>query len=217
YEVAIVGPPNVGKSSLLNSIAGRDAAIVSELAGTTRDVLEVRFDLAGLPVTFLDTAGLRETSDPVESVGVDRARRRAEAADLRLFLRSADVPEGDEGVLRQNWDLTIWTKCDLGPGVGDVHVSASRGQGVRELLDLVGKRLAPRADEMGVLVNARQRLAVEAALDSLQRCLDALGVAGVEVAAEELRLATTALDRLVGRVGVEEVLGEIFAGFCLGK
>ena len=217
FEVAIVGPPNVGKSSLLNAIAGRDAAIVSELAGTTRDVLEVRFDLGGLAVTFLDTAGLRDTTDPVESIGVDRARRRAEAADLRLFLSSADVPADRDVALQRDGDITVWTKTDLGPGDADVRVSVVQERGIRELLDLVRKRLGPRADMAGVLVNARQRLAVTGAYDSLRRCRDALAEAGVEIAAEELRLATMALDRLVGRVGVEEVLGEIFAGFCLGK
>lgn len=218
YEVAIVGPPNVGKSSLLNAIAGREAAIVSEMAGTTRDVLEVRFDLGGLPVTFLDTAGLRDTSDLVEAIGVDRARRRAAAADLRLFLRSMDVVDATESELHQDGDVMVWTKSDLGPGEGDVHVSVLHEEGIGELLELVRERLAPQADESAVLVNARQRMAVEAAYGSLIRCRDGVRAGGgAELAAEELRLATAALERLVGIVGVEEVLGEIFSGFCLGK
>ena len=215
FEVAIVGPPNVGKSSLLNAIAGREAAIVSEIAGTTRDVVEVRFDLGGLPVTFLDTAGLREAQDPIEAIGVARARGRAEAADLRLWLRAPDVVGAAESGMERDGDIRVWAKSDLGAGDGDAAVSVTLDQGVKELLDLVGKSLAARAGEDGLLGNARHRRAVQAAHDHLCRCLEVLGVA--ELAAEELRLATEALDRLVGRVGVEDVLGEIFAGFCLGK
>ncbi len=129
FDVAIIGPPNVGKSSLLNALAGRDAAIVSEIAGTTRDVLEVRFDLGGLPVTFLDTAGIREARDPVEAIGVDRARKRAEAADLRLLLRSPDVRDGEGDVLTREGDIRVWAKSDLGAGEGDVAVSVTRDEG----------------------------------------------------------------------------------------
>ena len=215
FEVAIVGPPNVGKSALLNAIAGREAAIVSEIAGTTRDVVEVRFDLGGLPVTFLDTAGLREARDPVEAIGVERARGRAEAADLRLLLRAPDVLHAGEHGLEREGDIRVWAKRDLGAGEGDIAVSAMLDEGVRDLLDMVGMRLASRAGEDGLLGNVRHRRAVQAAREHLRRCREVVGVP--ELAAEELRLATEALDRLIGRVGVEDVLGEIFAGFCLGK
>jgi tRNA modification GTPase len=217
FEVAIVGPPNAGKSSLLNAIAGREAAIVSDLAGTTRDVVEVRLDLGGLAVTFLDTAGLREASDVVEAIGVDRARRRAEAADLRLFLHAADVPPWNSGELHRADDIAVWAKSDLGPGSGDVAVSAIQESGLEELLDMVRQRVSPSADQAGVLANVRQRKAVENARGHLLRCLDVLSAGLTELAAEELRLSTSALDRLVGRIGVEDVLDEVFAGFCLGK
>lgn len=215
FEVAIVGPPNVGKSSLLNAIAGREAAIVSEIAGTTRDVIEVRFDLRGLPVTFLDTAGIREAHDAVEAIGIARALQRAEAADLRLFLHAADVGGTVPDIQERCGDIRVWAKSDLGQGQADVTVSVSRGEGLGELLDAVERRLAPRAADAGVIGNHRQRLAVAAAhghLQACRRCVDT-----PELAAEELRLAMGALDRLIGRVGVETVLGEIFAGFCLGK
>ncbi len=217
FEVAIIGPPNVGKSSLLNAIAGREAAIVSEIAGTTRDVLEVRFDLAGLPVLFLDTAGLRETDDAVESMGVDRARRRAAAADIRLILSSADTVAESGATLAREGDIRVWSKSDLGHGHGDVAIASSCERDIDALLDLLRQRLGDQVGSPGVLGHVRQRLEVSEALDHVQRCLAGLDGAGVEDIAEELRLATQALDRLVGRIDVEDVLGEVFGAFCLGK
>ncbi len=217
FEVAIVGPPNVGKSSLLNAIAGRDAAIVSEIAGTTRDVIEVRFDLSGLPVLFLDTAGIREARDGIEGLGIDRAKRRAAAADLRLILASSDAAaESDEGLWRGG-DIHVWSKCDLGPGDGDVSVSACEGMGIERLLHMVKARLAERAGQAGVLGHMRQQKAAEGALQRVCASRVMLGTEAAEHVAEELRLASQELDRLVGRIGVEDVLGEIFGGFCLGK
>lgn len=217
FEVAIVGPPNVGKSSLLNAIAGRDAAIVSEIAGTTRDVLEVRFDLAGLPVAFLDMAGLREAGDAIESIGVDRARRRATTADMRLFLSSADTPKGEAGDLWRAGDLRVWSKADLGPGDGELAISTRDETGIDALLEKIRQELEGRVANAGVFAHARQRMAVENARTHVGQALDMIGVAGVELAGEEVRLATNALDRLVGRIGVEDVLGEVFGAFCLGK
>lgn len=219
YEVAIVGPPNAGKSSLLNAIVGREAAIVSETPGTTRDVLEVRVDLGGLPVTFLDTAGLREAHDPVEVVGVARGRSRAEAADLRVYLFAPDAPPaaGGEMEIRREDDLRVWAKSDLGAGPGDLAIAAPMDLGVGELLAAVRERLARRAAEAGLFGTERQRVAVEASAHHLSRAVAALPEGGPELVAEELRLATAALDRLVGRIDVDDVLGEIFEGFCLGK
>ena len=137
FEIAIVGPPNVGKSSLLNVIAGREAAIVSEIAGTTRDVLEVRFDLFGFPVHFLDTAGLRESEDPVEKLGIDLARRRARAADLRILMASPDTRAAGNETLWREGDVRVWSKCDLGPGNGDVALSTNDERGVDQLLELL--------------------------------------------------------------------------------
>jgi tRNA modification GTPase len=217
FEVAIVGPPNVGKSSLLNAIAGRDAAIVSEVAGTTRDVLEVRFDLFGLPVIFLDTAGLREAQDAVERIGVERARRRASAADLRLVLSSPDTVAGEDATLRREGDVRVCSKSDVGGSGGDVAVSAVSGRGVDQLLGLVHDRLARRVAGAGIIGHVRQRLAVEEASACLRRSRTLLETDCVEHCAEELRLASEALARLVGELGVEAVLEEVFGAFCLGK
>ncbi len=216
-EVAIVGPPNVGKSSLLNAIAGRDAAIVSEVAGTTRDVLEVRFDLFGLPVLFLDTAGLREAHDAVEKIGVDRARRRAAAADLRVIMSSPDTQANDDETLWRPGDVRVWSKCDLAPGEGDVALSATCGRGVDSLLDVLRARLADQVRGDGVLAHARQRVAVEKALAGVRQCRRNFGTPVAEHCAEELRHASDELDRVTGRIGVEHVLGEVFRSFCLGK
>lgn len=216
FEVAIIGAPNAGKSSLLNAIAGREAAIVSDVPGTTRDVVEVRCDLKGLPVTFLDTAGLRDASDAVEAIGVDRARRRARSADLRLLVRAPDAA-AEPAAEMQKGDILIWAKSDLARGAGDVVVSALRDEGIDDLLELVRGKLAGVAREAGIIATLRQRGAVEDARRHLLEGHQASAAGEPELAAEALRLATEALDRLVGRIGVDDVLAEVFAGFCLGK
>jgi tRNA modification GTPase len=215
FEVAIIGAPNVGKSTLLNCLAGREAAITSEHAGTTRDVIEVRMDLGGLPVTLLDTAGLRETADVVESMGIARARARAEAADLRVFL--VEVGEMPEMTPREG-DIVLRAKADLLVDVSDA-VSGRTGAGVSELVERIRAVLAGRVAGAGIATRARHRQAIERGLVSLRAALGILpqGEAVAEIAAEELRAAIRALDSLVGRIDVEMVLEEIFASFCLGK
>src|SRR5690625_1075677 len=217
FEVAIIGPPNVGKSSLLNAVAGREVALVTDIAGTTRDILEVRTDLGGLPVVFLDMAGLRKSADKVEALGIARAEARGEAADLRVFLSASDVGPLDWSMERQDGDIEIWSKCDLEPRSGMLNVSAATDAGISELLELIRERLMSRVAEMGILAIERQRLAVKAARDSLERCRTSLKADLPEIAGEELRFAMVALDRLIGRFGTEDVLDKIFAGFCLGK
>ncbi len=215
FEVAIVGAPNTGKSTLLNALAGREAAITSEHAGTTRDVIEVRMDLCGLPVTLLDTAGLREAQDAVEAIGVDRARQRAEAADLRVFLT---VPgEGPQMEPRPD-DIVVLARADLYPGAKN-GISGKTGQGVAALVDRIGEVLTARTAGGGVATRERHREAMARGLGGLEAALGLLprGEEAAEVAAEELRVAVRALDSLVGRVDVENVLDEIFASFCLGK
>lgn len=215
FEVAIVGAPNAGKSTLLNTLAGREAAITSEHAGTTRDVIEVRMDLGGLPVTLLDTAGLRETDDAVESIGITRARERAQGADLRVFL---DDGTADFKDLWQEGDITVRAKADLAPHVAD-GVSGLTGQGVDHLVARIAGVLGVRAEGGGIAIRARHESAMRggsAALAAALRALDA-GEATTDIAAEEVHAAVRALDSLVGKVGVETVLGEIFASFCLGK
>ncbi len=213
FEVAILGVPNAGKSTLLNAIAGREAALTSAVPGTTRDVIEVRMDLGGLPVTLLDTAGLRETGDEVEAMGVARALARAEAADLRVFL--TDAGRMPEGIAPREGDLVVPGKADLG-GEG---VSGLTGAGVAELLDRVQRVLAQRAAGAGVMTRERHRRAMERAIGALARARSALHQAPIqpEILGEHLRQATRALESLIGKVDVEDVLGEVFARFCIGK
>ncbi|WP_028913850.1 tRNA uridine-5-carboxymethylaminomethyl(34) synthesis GTPase MnmE [Pseudorhodobacter ferrugineus] len=221
FEIAIVGRPNAGKSTLLNALAGRNAAITSEIAGTTRDVIEVRMDVDGLAVTFLDTAGLRDTDDPVEVLGVELALQRANAADLRVFLLDglSDTPAA---VCREN-DLIVLGKADRFSG-DDLsrfayHVSGLTGQGVQLLLGAVSSVLLSRTVGAGTLTRQRHQIAVRNSLNALRSAMNELErpLMGVEVVAEELRAASRALEVLLGRIDVETVLGEIFASFCIGK
>ncbi|MYM55357.1 tRNA uridine-5-carboxymethylaminomethyl(34) synthesis GTPase MnmE [Thalassovita mangrovi] len=215
FEVAIIGAPNVGKSTLLNALAGRDAAITSEYAGTTRDVIEVRMDLAGLPVTLLDTAGLRETQDKVEEIGIQRARERAGLADLRVFLVEGDQKPDFEP---QPDDIVLKAKADLLDDKSGA-VSGASGEGVANLIDQITERLSQRTANIGIATRERHRVSMQnavAALDEAKR-LVAMGEDMTDIAAEEMRTAIRALDALVGRIDVENLLDEIFASFCLGK
>ena len=215
FEVAIIGAPNVGKSTLLNALAGREAAITSEYAGTTRDVIEVRMDLAGLPVTLLDTAGLRETDDHVEGIGIELARKRAEHADLRVFL--AEEGEQLEVEMRPG-DVRLLPKADQ-RGDSDKAISGKTGQGVDALVDHISSVLKNRSTQVGIATRARHRDMMLSALGSLRTAQDVLqnGPEFYDIAAEDMRSAIRALEMLVGRVGVENLLDEIFSSFCLGK
>ncbi|RLK03655.1 tRNA uridine-5-carboxymethylaminomethyl(34) synthesis GTPase MnmE [Ruegeria conchae] len=215
FEVAIVGLPNAGKSTLLNALAGREAAITSEYAGTTRDVIEVRMDLAGLPVTLLDTAGLRVTDDHVENLGIELARKRADVADLRVFL--TDTPD-DLGIQMQEDDIHVLPKSDLRAADGR-GISGKTGQGIDHLIDNISCILSERATSHGIATRERHRVAMIKAAEALaagQTVLE-LGPDMYDIAAEELRTAIRALESLVGRIDVETLLDEIFASFCLGK
>jgi len=216
FEVAIIGAPNAGKSTLLNAISGRDIAITSEIAGTTRDVIEVRLDLDGLPVTLLDTAGIRDSRDTIESIGVERAIDRAKSADLRVFLKSNpdEQPPFDLGAD----DISILGKADTQSG-GGISVSGQTGQGVDELIALVSARLSDRAANVATATHMRHRQAMIDARQGLADALIALGKGDshTDIAAEYVRYAIRKLDSLIGRVDVEMVLGEIFSQFCLGK
>ena len=225
--VAIAGPPNVGKSTLINQLARRDVAIVSPHAGTTRDVIEVQLDLDGYPVTVIDTAGIRETDDPVEREGVRRAQARAGEADLVLWLT-----DSQEASVQHGGSVPIWlvhNKIDLESGharsvigrdrsMAEFRISASRGDGLPELIaSLVAfARDYFGAGEGGLLARERQRNLVQVVADSLRRSISVIGE-GEELAAEELRTAAHALGRLLGRVDVEDILDVIFREFCVGK
>jgi len=218
FEVAIVGRPNVGKSTLLNALSKREAAITSSVAGTTRDVIEVRMDLDGLPITLLDTAGLRETSDEIEILGVERGMARATAADLRVFLLDSEEVVGDLGVEVQVGDIVAYGKADLQRASG-LAVSGLNGAGVDELLTILSSELENRAAGASSAVRERHRVALLRGVDALNRAEEHLnsGSEWSEFSAEEMRQALRALDSLIGRVDVESILGVIFSSFCIGK
>jgi tRNA modification GTPase len=221
FNVVIAGPPNVGKSTLLNALAQRDIAIVSDIPGTTRDALEVHLELRGLPVILIDTAGLRETDDPVEREGVARARRRAAEADLVLWLnddaRSPSTLDDAAGPPR----LAVRTKADLDTRESAslaIAISAKTGRGIEQLLDSIAAAAEEQLSgaDQALIAASRHRAAFEEALAGLERAAagerDAL-----EFVAEDLRLSARALERIAGRIDVEDVLGEIFARLCIGK
>ncbi len=225
--VAIAGPPNVGKSTLMNQLARREVAIVSPHAGTTRDVIEVQLDLDGYPVTVIDTAGIRETEDPVEQEGVRRAKARAAAADLVLWLTDTD-----DVLPPDNGSAPVWlvrNKIDLSGSVNDpvenrdaerprFRMSAAHGDGVTELVAaLVGfAETFFGRQESGLITRERQRKLLQESVEALRRSTSVIGQ-GEELAAEELRRAAYALGRLLGRVDVEDILDVIFREFCIGK
>ncbi|WP_375253927.1 tRNA uridine-5-carboxymethylaminomethyl(34) synthesis GTPase MnmE [Yoonia sp.] len=215
FEVAIIGAPNVGKSTLLNRFAGRDVAITSEVAGTTRDVIEVHMDLGGLPVTMLDTAGQRDTDDVVEGLGVARAQERAARADLRvhLVLDRADGPV-DSGPD----DMVVLGKADL-LGEDGLYVSGRTGAGVDRLIAEITERLNTKVGSIGVAMRERHRTAMVRAIEFLADAQAAMedDPGMTDLIAEDLRSAIRAVDSIVGRVDVEQVLDEIFSSFCIGK
>ncbi|HSN04991.1 MAG TPA: tRNA uridine-5-carboxymethylaminomethyl(34) synthesis GTPase MnmE [Nitrospira sp.] len=220
-NLTVFGKPNSGKSSLLNALAQRDVAIVSEVAGTTRDVIEVRLDLGGYPVIVSDTAGLRESSDPIEQEGVRRAIAKAKAADIALLLVDASDPAPTAGLppdVGDVLDLVVWNKTDIGePRLGGIPISAKTGTGLPELLskisELAGKLLKGQRNE-APLTRIRHRTHLEEALGALER---SQGVPERELSGEDLRLALRSLGRITGRVDVEDVLDVVFREFCIGK
>lgn len=231
-EIAIVGPPNAGKSSLLNALAQRDVAIVAETAGTTRDVIEVRLDLGGYPVTLADTAGLRavgnSTLDPVEVEGIRRSRARAEAADLKLMILDAtETPDPAMLTLIDTDTLLCLNKIDLleGPlpslssqaALKTLAVSAKSGAGLPELISGLTETVEARFAVAGttpLLTRARHRRAIEDAVLALNRAMEA---ELPELTAEDLRLTLRALGRVAGQIDVEDLLDVIFREFCIGK
>lgn len=225
--VAIAGPPNAGKSTLLNRLARREAAIVSPYAGTTRDVIEVHLDLDGYPVVLLDTAGIRATSDPVEEEGVRRARERAADADLVLWLTEPTaepaLPAASVGpvwLVMNKVDLLSGGPRQPGPDfVGRVFaISARQGQGLADLTAGLGAFAANyfEGSESALVTRARQRALLETAVAALRRAQE-VQAGAEELVAEELRIAAHALGRLLGRVDVEDILDKIFNDFCIGK
>jgi tRNA modification GTPase len=215
FEVAIIGAPNVGKSTLLNALAGREAAITSEIAGTTRDIVEVRMDLDGLPVTFLDTAGLRESVDVVEVIGIERAIQRAQAADLRVFLAIGDE---DLPIQPLQDDIVVHPKADIFPDIKGA-ISGLTGKGISDLVEKLTSTLKNRSFSAGLATHERHRVAMVKSLTTLRTAQEILshGADHYDIAAEELRSSIRSLEAVVGRIGVETLLDEIFSSFCIGK
>jgi tRNA modification GTPase len=247
YRIAIIGPPNAGKSSLLNALARREAAIVSEIPGTTRDVVEVRLVLAGFPVWIADTAGLREAADSIEAEGVRRALERAEEADLRIAVTPLDGAGGPgptagmtglTEALREG-DILVLSKADLAPRIGaggpshtvgrtgrtdgktgvlDLPVSAKTGEGIEALEGVLIARVGAALG--GEEAPALTRARHRRLVTEARQALARAGVAldqGAELAAEDVRRAAWAIGRLTGRIDVEDLLDEIFSSFCIGK
>ena len=216
FEIAIVGKPNAGKSSLINFLSRREVALTSEVAGTTRDIIEVRLDIGGHLVTVLDTAGLRTSSDEIERMGVELARRRAAEADIRLYLLSDGEVDPEPGFRIHPYDIVIQGKDDDGSSGG---VSGKTGQGVSALLERIQHLLDRTGENASLLIRARHQMSVEQAVVTLGDVLDRLyvGASMSEFISSDLRKVLMDLDELIGRVGVEDVLGEIFSSFCIGK
>jgi tRNA modification GTPase len=225
--IAILGPPNAGKSSLLNRLAKRDAAIVSTTAGTTRDVIEVRLDMGGDPAVLADTAGLREARDEIESEGVRRALRRAEAADLKLLVLDASQGAALDPATASLVDadcMVLVNKIDLRPaparppveGRPAFPLSVATGEGLAAFLAALEEQVAARLASglAPALTRIRHRAALERTAAALRRSMAA---ELAELAAEDLRLAARSLGRVTGRVDVEDILDVIFRDFCIGK
>ena len=231
--VAIAGPPNAGKSTLLNRLARREAAIVSPIPGTTRDVIEVHLNLGDYPVTLLDTAGVRDSRDPVEQEGVRRALARAAEADLVLWVTDGSVTGGAAGenpgnhirsevwVLRNKIDLAVDKLCisNKSRSTEVFAISAATGVGMDALISALtayaGNYFA--ATESSIVTRTRHRRALEETVSALDRALAHGSGGSEELIAEELRSAATTLGRLTGRVDVEDILDAIFRDFCIGK
>lgn len=223
FRIAIVGPPNAGKSSILNRLARREAAIVTDIAGTTRDIVEVRIILGGQVVWIADTAGLRETEDVVEAEGVRRARRAAAEADLRIHVIDGAAPSPPPGPIEAQ-DIVVFNKADARPAIlapdGALPVSAVTGEGIDTLESWIAGFVSQRAAsvEAPVITRARHREKLAAGLASLVSAREALAQdIGAELAAEDVRMALRQLSSVIGKVDVEDVLGAVFSKFCIGK
>lgn len=223
YRIVLIGETNAGKSTLFNALVARDAAIVTATAGTTRDVLDAELVIGGYAVTLSDTAGLRESNDPIEAEGIRRARMRARNADLRIWVRAP----GDEGKAAEEFilptDLVVLNKVDLGQArpAGEmmaIAASAARGIGLDEVRTWIARRLERDLSgrDFPAVTRERHKRRLGEALASVEAGLAALSIAP-EIAGDDLRRAAEALGRVTGAIGVEDILGEVFSTFCIGK
>lgn len=223
YRIVLIGETNAGKSSLFNALVAREAAIVTPIAGTTRDVLDADLIIGGYAVTLSDTAGLRDSDDAIEAEGVRRARARAEAADLRLWVRAPGDPDGAAAAFVRPDDLLVFTKADIDraappPGRETLVVSTETGEGLAALHDWLAARLARDLSgaDFPAVTRERHRRRLAEALASVEAGRRALDSAP-EMAGDDLRRAAESLARVTGAIGVEDILGEVFSTFCIGK
>jgi tRNA modification GTPase len=222
FRVAILGVPNAGKSSLLNALAQREAAIVSPIAGTTRDIVEVRLVLEGMVVWVADTAGLREASDEIEALGIDRALDHAESADLRIGVIASEAERASLTNLLGPNDIWVLAKSDTqdwsAPSSNELILSSLTGHGIDALEAVISARAKEdlTTSEMAPLTRLRHKEAVKSSIEALERALNAEGQAP-ELIAEDLRLAARHLGQIIGRVDMEDVLDRLFSQFCIGK
>ncbi len=224
FSIAILGAPNAGKSSLLNALAKREAAIVSSIAGTTRDIIEIHLDLGGYPVILADTAGLRESKDEIESEGIRRALARAEKSDLKLIVFDGEKWPQRDPITQKHSDenaIAVVNKADLINGSekqtgNEIFVSARTGAGIQQLLEKITFLVEANFSIAGPppLTRARHRVSLEECRDNLRRALTAREI---ELRTEDIRMASRALGRITGRVDVEDLLDVIFRDFCIGK
>lgn len=222
FKLVILGKPNAGKSTLLNRLARRDAAIVTDVPGTTRDVIEVRLVLGGHLIWLSDTAGLRETSDAIEAEGVRRAQRAADEADIRIWVH--DISEDFDPTWASREDIVVANKVDIADGVNvsreTLKVSAKSGTGIEELENAIIDRVSRLTEKAGspMITRARHRQGIERAAEFVQSAQEHLiSGLGSEFVAEDVRLASRALGALIGALDAESVLGEVFSSFCIGK
>ena len=219
FDVTIIGKPNVGKSSLLNYLAGTEKAIVSEKSGTTRDIIELGIDLNGFRVNFFDTAGIHESTDEIEVIGIQRARVKALHSNMRVFLISDNDILDDFGVVVKETDIIFSSKSDLGKYCVHPGISSKSGEGVSEMLEHISKSIEKSTSYSGILINKRHKKVIKSTIRYLKLvCLELKSSeVQIEIVAENLRLAIMELDFLVGKINVEDVLGDIFSSFCIGK
>ena len=219
YDVTIIGKPNVGKSSLLNYLAGKEKAIVSEHAGTTRDIIELSIDLEGYQVNFFDTAGIHKTDDLIEQIGITRAIEKASSSHIRIFLLENNDLEDNLQVKARPNDIICGAKSDIWQHPNRLNISAKTGEGVEELLEEIRKKITQETQLTSILINERHKDIIKCAVSYLNITKRELkrNNLQIEIVAENLRLATVQLDLLIGKINVEDVLGSIFASFCIGK
>ena len=220
FEIAIVGAPNVGKSTLLNYLVGDSVSIVSEIPGTTRDVIESRVNIGGYLVSFFDCAGIRESIDPIEKIGVERAEKRANLSDLRIFLIDSPKMRDFKSIDRNTNDIICISKIDTKTNFkGYQGISGKTGEGVDDLIKLITDRLNEYSEKSGFSCNIRHRNAMEKAVGFMKSANTNLlyREGKLEFVAEDIRQALLCLEELLGRIDIEEVYGEIFSRFCIGK